>query len=724
MSAIAKRTIQVGERTQYSVDYTAWLGAGETITAAAYTVDYGTAVVDGTAISADGHSISYYVHGATVNDQFNVIIQVTTSIGQIRYDHVVFFCATNGGTVVEGGLNYLTILGPTGPMGPTGYAGGPTGSTGPAGAASVTAGPTGPTGNIGATGPIGPGGSGSLGPTGPTGAASTVAGPTGPAGSNGTNGTNGSIGPTGPQGTQGPQGSQGPAGNAGPQGNTGPTGPAGPQGTIGNTGPGSTVAGPTGAVGPTGPSGGPTGPTGAGATGPTGAGGGLGPTGPMGGVYSAQIRGQNMVTSSASSQTVTFPAGTGVGDMAILFCSTGYIVNAVSGWTQLDLQSGTNIGGAVFYKWLTSGDIATGSVTVTYTSGYDATAALVVINGATVVAGTAPVVAAIRQQTGASTQALTTPSNFTGAYPIYFAGVRGNVTISCDHGTQLLQQTDSGAACGQLAAGGTPPNVGTVTWTFSSAPTACYCVAAYVSAGAGGATGPTGAAGAVGATGATGPASGPTGPTGPSGGPTGPAGAAGAAGSAGPTGPTGAGGGGSSARTGWSLQTGSNTAYTGAYATVGQVVIPLKNVTVNELWLSFKPANVGDVYTAFIATINTSTWAITGTVASASNSVTAASTSYQSGVFTFSSPPTLSAGTAYMICLVLTNKTTTTICVGMYTGTGFPPDAFPHDTQALYQIITAMQRWNAYASNVNNPTSVALGTGNTNACFWWGGSFT
>ena len=300
---LGRREHVVGDRIGYTISYSGWLSLGEILSSVSFTVDSGTAIVDGILLSSDHTSVKFFLSGGNLGDQFNVISFATTSNGQQRYDHIEFFINTNGGPTVNAGTQslMLSIVGPTGPAGTTGTTGptGYTGVTGPAGTASLTGatgatgvnglnGATGPTGN---TGPIGSASTvtGPTGNTGPTGAASTVTGPTGNTGATGNTGPTGAASAvTGPTGNTGATGNTGPTGAASTV--TGPTGYTGNTGATGNTGPtgaASTVTGPTGntgatstVTGPTGPSPGSTGPTGP--TGPTGNTGATGTTGPTG----------------------------------------------------------------------------------------------------------------------------------------------------------------------------------------------------------------------------------------------------------------------------------------------------------------------------------------------------------------------------------------------------------------------------------------------------------
>ena len=191
------RKIQtVGDRVQHQVDCTPWLNATETVTAVSFTVDQGSATVDALVIAGDGKSYTFFLNGGTLGDQFNIIIEQTTSLTQIRYDHFEVFVETNGGATITLDNDTL-MLSIVGPAGPTGVGGG----IGPTGGTAGLTGPTGPTAPTGPLGPSGPTGAGATGPTG-------TAGVTGPSGNTGPTGA-GSTGPTGTAGVTGPTGAIG-----------------------------------------------------------------------------------------------------------------------------------------------------------------------------------------------------------------------------------------------------------------------------------------------------------------------------------------------------------------------------------------------------------------------------------------------------------------------------------------------------------------------------------
>jgi hypothetical protein len=97
------------------------------------------------------------------------------------------------------------------------------------------------------------------------------------------------------------------------------------------------------------------------------------------------IRGSGLVASgSASSLTVTLPSGTQAGDFAVIFFAGDFTPSLPSGWTSIATDStGTGLTALAASKTLTSGDISTGSVTVSMGGTQDCTLAIVTFIGAT-----------------------------------------------------------------------------------------------------------------------------------------------------------------------------------------------------------------------------------------------------------------------------------------------------------------------------------------------------
>lgn len=98
---------------------------------------------------------------------------------------------------------------------------------------------------------------------------------------------------------------------------------------------------------------------------------------------------------------------------------------------------------------------------------------------------------------------------------------------------------------------------------------------------------------------------------------------------------------------------------TNTRATKGTAFESAVDVTVDKIIYEVNVANIGDIFSAFIATTNAGTWPLTTTVATAIGRFTAIATGYQTLVFPV--PPTLLlAKTLYTVCGVLTNRTATT----------------------------------------------------------------
>ena len=78
----------VGQTIQHTVDYRQWLQKGEIINGANITVDVGAATIGTISYSLDQKAVKFLLIGGNLGDLFNVIIGVTTNLGQTRYDHI------------------------------------------------------------------------------------------------------------------------------------------------------------------------------------------------------------------------------------------------------------------------------------------------------------------------------------------------------------------------------------------------------------------------------------------------------------------------------------------------------------------------------------------------------------------------------------------------------------------------------------------------------------
>lgn len=153
--------------------------------------------------------------------------------------------------------------------------------------------------------------------------------------------------------------------------------------------------------------------------------------------------GSDLIVFNASSATINFPAGTGVGDLAILVSHHGWDIFTPAGWATLDSKTGTNVQGAVFYKILSSGDITTGSVTVTYIGSFGGCLGIEVY-AATTFTGISLL--------GSQRTASTTPTvSFTGTVTpadsiVIYGGARANGLVTFVTATVDKSVTDTNAS--------------------------------------------------------------------------------------------------------------------------------------------------------------------------------------------------------------------------------------------------------------------------------------
>lgn len=175
-------------------------------------------------------------------------------------------------------------------------------------------------------------------------------------------------------------------------------------------------------------------------------------------------RGTNIVGANSGSITISWPAGTVAGDFAILPTGHGYGANQPSGWTQLDNSPGGNFNGAVFSKTLDSGDIAAGSVTVTYGGSYYGVLGVIVFDGTTVSAIRSTT--ANRSGSSNTIDTLTTPSGVVPTdYGVYWGSNRTTNSPTIDVGTQ--QQQTSVSDCSAVLNGDLSGVSGTITADFT-----------------------------------------------------------------------------------------------------------------------------------------------------------------------------------------------------------------------------------------------------------------
>jgi hypothetical protein len=106
-------------------------------------------------------------------------------------------------------------------------------------------------------------------------------------------------------------------------------------------------------------------------------------------VFSASnppIRCNSYYTTASSSYNANFCAGTAAGDLVVGFVENGYDLGTAApptGWSPIahDVSTTSKVSG--WWKYMTSSDISTGYVTLTFVSGYNANIALITFTGST-----------------------------------------------------------------------------------------------------------------------------------------------------------------------------------------------------------------------------------------------------------------------------------------------------------------------------------------------------
>lgn len=167
----------------------------------------------------------------------------------------------------------------------------------------------------------------------------------------------------------------------------------------------------------------------------------------------AQIRGSGIYSGSFQSYAMPFPSGTITGDFAVIFAGHAYSVGSgPSGWSVADSTGATPyFTGAVFYKTLNSGDISTGSATVTANGYYDGVISIITFVGAT---GGIRETVGLRSDPGASpvVQTATSADISSTDTAIYFGSNRAASTDTVSLGSLLQTTNDGNAASGCLYA--------------------------------------------------------------------------------------------------------------------------------------------------------------------------------------------------------------------------------------------------------------------------------
>lgn len=198
-----------------------------------------------------------------------------------------------------------------------------------------------------------------------------------------------------------------------------------------------------------------------------GGGGGVPPT----------IRGSGIQSSNSATFTVTWPAGSVAGDLAVIFAGDGWSFNNPTGWVVLSNLAGANANGAMWAKVLTSADITAGNVVITPVNTYFGCVAIVTFVGAT-----AAVIGFNGSQNSGAASPISVVANgyLGGAMGLYWGYTRGTTAGTFAQGT-LLQSTTTADGCAVLFTGSpVAPFIFNGTFTSTSSPSGYYLGVGFV----------------------------------------------------------------------------------------------------------------------------------------------------------------------------------------------------------------------------------------------------
>lgn len=143
---------------------------------------------------------------------------------------------------------------------------------------------------------------------------------------------------------------------------------------------------------------------------------------------------------NVSSFTANWPTGTAAGDTIILFVANGFAVTTPTGFTQLVTLSGTNNGGWVGCKVMTSSDISTGHVSVGLAGTFNSVCSMVCIQGG---GSGVHYQNASRANNGSGLSVTGTGVQNPNDLLLYFVSNRGSSILTVDHGTSIQSGNDT-----------------------------------------------------------------------------------------------------------------------------------------------------------------------------------------------------------------------------------------------------------------------------------------
>lgn len=150
---------------------------------------------------------------------------------------------------------------------------------------------------------------------------------------------------------------------------------------------------------------------------------------------------------NVSTIAYTFPAGSAAGDACVIFVWHYFDITIPAGWDKLASRAGTNLNHAAFWKTLSAGDIATGTVTITFNAVGNG-----IVGGVTMVGGIAGIRAEVSRRTTSVASpapnggAMTTKSLEVADTLLMFGGQRGAGSALPSYNIGALLQSDTFAS--------------------------------------------------------------------------------------------------------------------------------------------------------------------------------------------------------------------------------------------------------------------------------------
>jgi uncharacterized Zn-binding protein involved in type VI secretion len=90
MVALASKLHTVGNRTEWTLDYSEWLQKGSFLLTVAVVSASATLTIDGVAVETDGHRAVFFTNGGAAGEKTTVTATVITSESETKIDTVTF----------------------------------------------------------------------------------------------------------------------------------------------------------------------------------------------------------------------------------------------------------------------------------------------------------------------------------------------------------------------------------------------------------------------------------------------------------------------------------------------------------------------------------------------------------------------------------------------------------------------------------------------------------